>query len=515
MAYRTIHKKPNGTKYVYEVTSYWDKELKAPRNKQVCIGRLDEATGDVVPTKRKGRKPMLPKPPAPTAICRVWGATALLSLVAEAVGLVEILKQCFPSAHSHILSLAYFLVQKGLPLSRCEAWSESHQHPSGGVLPSQRVSELLHEISEGERLEFFKLWMAHLAEAECFYFDITSVSSHSEQNEYVRWGHNRDKEKLPQVNMGMLFGQKSALPGYYRRLPGNISDVSTLKTTIGVLRLIEQTKLTFVLDRGFYNTQNVDELLKERMRFILACPGRKWNWRLYEQYGEEIVSHTNRYALCEQEVLYMKTVLYKWGTRRCYAHIYFNNTKAAADKDELALKLAKWKEELTTGKEDKDNAWAYKQYFKVKDTPKRGRKVIENDEAIETSMKKYAGFFCILTSYKTDAHSVIGTYRSKESVENCFDDLKNMLDMKRLRIHSSPAMDSRLFIQFIASIILSKVRYVKNQHIKLKHYSVREIMELMETISDVKISNKKKSITTEAGPVQRLIAEHFGLSLQT
>jgi hypothetical protein len=34
--------------------------------------------------------------------------------------------------------------------------------------------------------------------------------------------------------------------------------------------------------------------------------------------------------------------------------------------------------------------------------------------------------------------------------------LKNMLDMKRLRIHSSPAMDSRLFVQFIASVILTR-----------------------------------------------------------
>ena len=111
----------------------------------------------------------------------------------------------------------------------------------------------------------------------------------------------------------------------------------------------------------------------------------------------------------------------------------------------------------------------------------------------------------------TDALTAIENYRRKEAVENCFDDLKNMLDMKRLRIHSSPAMDSRLFIQFIAAIILSKVRNIKNQHIKLKHYSVREIMELLETVSVIKISNKKNSVTTELGPIQRLIVEHFAL----
>ncbi|MBU2055017.1 MAG: hypothetical protein KKC25_08560, partial [Proteobacteria bacterium] len=46
---------------------------------------------------------------------------------------------------------------------------------------------------------------------------------------FIKWGHNRDKEKLPQLNLAMLFGQKSALPVYYHRVPGNISDVSTLR----------------------------------------------------------------------------------------------------------------------------------------------------------------------------------------------------------------------------------------------------------------------------------------------
>jgi hypothetical protein len=43
------HNKKTGVTYVYSVTSYWDKEKKAPRNRQVCIGKLDKATGEVIP----------------------------------------------------------------------------------------------------------------------------------------------------------------------------------------------------------------------------------------------------------------------------------------------------------------------------------------------------------------------------------------------------------------------------------------------------------------------------------
>jgi len=514
MANRTIHKKPNGTRYVYEVNSYWDKELKAPRNKQVCIGKIDEATGEIVPT-RKRVKPILLFEVTPAAKCQVIGPAMLLDVINSEIGLSAILKRCFPQSHSQILSLAYFLVQKGLPLSRCETWSTSHQHPYGSEITSQRVSELLHQISENARVEFFRLWLAHLAEDECFYYDITSVSSYSEQNEFVRYGHNRDEENLPQINLGMLFGQKSALPAFYRRLPGNISDVSTLKTTVEALGHFGQTRLTFILDRGFYSKDNVDALFSGRTRFVLACPSRKWNTSLYEEHGDDILHYSHRHALCDNEMLYMKTVLYKWGNHRCYAHIYYNESRAASERDEFALNLSKWKEELITGNKVKENTWAYSQYFIVKDLPKRGRKVLDNTAAIEKSRKKHMGFFCLLSSYKMDSLTAIETYRRKEAVENCFDDLKNMLDMKRLRIHSSPAMDARLFIQFIASILLSKLRLVKNQHIKLKYISVRELMELMETISSVKLSNKRIPIVSEIGPLQRDVFEHFRLSIGT
>jgi hypothetical protein len=42
-------------KYVYSVESYWDKEKKASRNRQVCLGRLDEKTGEIIQSQRKTR----------------------------------------------------------------------------------------------------------------------------------------------------------------------------------------------------------------------------------------------------------------------------------------------------------------------------------------------------------------------------------------------------------------------------------------------------------------------------
>ena len=51
--------------YVYESESYWDKEKKQPRARRKLIGKIDEATGNIVPTDGRGRRRKTGKPAAP------------------------------------------------------------------------------------------------------------------------------------------------------------------------------------------------------------------------------------------------------------------------------------------------------------------------------------------------------------------------------------------------------------------------------------------------------------------
>jgi hypothetical protein len=48
--------KRTGTTYVYESKSYWDKEKQQPRSNRTLIGKLDEETGEVVPTDGRGKR---------------------------------------------------------------------------------------------------------------------------------------------------------------------------------------------------------------------------------------------------------------------------------------------------------------------------------------------------------------------------------------------------------------------------------------------------------------------------
>jgi hypothetical protein len=58
MPFRVNHvNKATGVTYVYESVSFWDKEKKQSRNKQVCVGKLDPTSGKFIPSKRLGACP--------------------------------------------------------------------------------------------------------------------------------------------------------------------------------------------------------------------------------------------------------------------------------------------------------------------------------------------------------------------------------------------------------------------------------------------------------------------------
>ncbi len=124
-----------------------------------------------------------------------------------------------------------------------------------------------------------------------------------------------------------------------------------------------------------------------------------------------------------------------------------------------------------------------------------------------------SGFFCILSNTIKSPAEALSIYRNKDVVENCFDDLKNHLDMKRLRVHSSQNMDSRLFLQFLALIYVSSIRATIQDDPKLKLFTVAKVMVEIETLVKIKYSGRYGSVSTETAPVQRRIMELFGIAL--
>lgn len=72
------------------------------------------------------------------------------------------------------------------------------------------------------------------------------------------------------INLLLVFGEESYLPFYYRRLAGNIPDVSTVKVYLKELELLGYSKVKVVKDRGFYSVENINALYKEHIKFVIG-----------------------------------------------------------------------------------------------------------------------------------------------------------------------------------------------------------------------------------------------------
>ena len=504
--------KKTGVTYVYESVSRWDKEKQQSRSTQVCIGKIDPATGEFVPSKRIMR-PMPNDGKGYTATATIVGPSLILDAVSRQLGLPKLLKAAFPEYASSILTMAYYLVCQGGPLSQCESWTKTHEHPGVKPLTSQRISEILGTISTGAKQSFVASWMEKILEDDYLCYDITSISSYSALNEYIRWGHNRDKERLPQLNLAMLFGQKSKLPVYYHRIPGNITDVQTIHNLLATIKKMEIGNVHYVLDKGFYSKKNVDELLERNDHCTLSVPlNNLWVQRAIDQIIDTIQGPES-YRMIDDEVLYVHSMLYPWGDarRRCYLHLYYNAEMRAHAVDRFNRDLISYKEELESGNLKAEHKEYYEAFFIVTSTPVRGMKVSYNNEAVNQYIKRYAGFQAIFTTRFKDPVEALQVYRDKDIVEKCFDDLKNSLDMKRLRMHSIETVDGRLFVQFISLIFTSAIRREMRKSKLIEKYTVRELLLEMDPLTKIRYSGKYGQILTEITKPQREILELLGI----
>lgn len=509
--------KKTGVTYVYESQSYWDKDKKQPRNKRVCIGKIDPASGALVPSKRLQAITPARNDATVTASVSVIGTAAVLDSISAKLGLESLLKACFPEHHQQIRTMAYFLVAQGGALSHCQGWCQSHAPDLATSLTSQRISEILKSITFDAKQTFCQKWMQKVLENDYLCYDITSISSYGELNEYIKYGYNRDQEALPQLNLAMILGQKEQLPVYYQQLPGNITDVATLNRQVQTFKSLKLKSISYVLDKGFYSQKNIQELLDNRHKFTLAVPlHNKWVKQAIDEIHGDIHS-PNAYLKIDDEVLYVHSRLYPWGQKkhRCYLHLYYNAHAKAAAVDGFNRHLLELKEELESGTLVKAHEKDYQAFFLIKETPKRGAKVSYNTAAIKQHIQHYTGFQAILSNAIKDPAEALRVYRNKDVVEKGFDDLKNQLDMKRLRMHSSQTVNGRLFVQFIALIYMSALRKEMRASNLIERYTVRELLTEMATLSKIKYSGRRGHMLTEITKPQREILQHLNISIES
>ena len=105
----------------------------------------------------------------------------------------------------------------------------------------------------------------------------------------------------------------------------------------------------------------------------------------------------------------------------------------------------------------------------------------------------------------------MAVYRRKGMIEKGFDDLKNHIDMKRMRTHMIATTDGKMFLAFIALIAVSEVQAKLGAMMRERSWSKDAVIAELEKIKVVRASGGRRQMNPVT-KTQRLVLEAFGLS---
>ena len=265
--------------------------------------------------------------------------------------------------------------------------------------------------------------------------------------------------------------------------------------------------VTFVMDKGFCSTANIRYMHSCRLPYIIGVEARhKATWAAIDGVRDNILSMEKRIS----QGVYADYVRGFFYGEQANMHIYFDPVLAESHRSDLYRTVEVQEEKLNQLQQlTKQEAKRYRTFFDI-DLAEDGTFKFERSYERIDEAAKNSGFFCLLTSTGLSGAEVLDIYLRKDVIEKGFDELKNHIEMKRLRTHNTRTTDGKLFCAFIALIVVSQINCKLKSLMKEKSLSKNTIISEMEKVKVVFTTGGKR-LMNPITKTQRLILEAFGL----
>jgi transposase len=443
----------NNNYYVYRSTTYWDKKLKKIRKRSKYIGRLDKEKG-LIESSRKFVSRIYPR------TVKTYGDAMILNMAME--NLIPILKENY-DYWEDIYALALVRITGYVPLKRVKLEWEKMYNPLKikPNLDPKHLSEILNALGSDKRAQN-SVFRSLLNGSDKYAYDITAMFTRSSIN-ISDLGYNKEMENIPQIELILISSTETNLPAMVRIIPGSIKDVETLRTSIEDLGI---DKITFIMDRGFFSEENVKEMYRKGINFVI--PTRK-NSFLYEKIKKTMNEHffyRERLIKCSKK---------RWSI--FYLYVYEDND--LKNEEERIL-------------------------YKEKDENK-----IEYNEFRERLSR--AGRILIISNLNKNPEEIFEMYKSRDIVEKHFDIAKNMLRSDVMYLRDDYSVFGHIFVSFLSLYGYCKIENMLREKSLLDKKSPMDIVKEYSTV--YMIEGDGKEILTEVSRKVRELDEKLGSNI--
>lgn len=460
------YKKIGKQEYAYEITAHWDKATKSSKQKSRYMGV-------VVDKKKKIFERRAQRKDAERFILD-YGDSFVIQKFLEQSGFAKLLENVFGNETQTLQALITYRLCYGSAMMYAKPWLEGNyaqlQYPQAD-LSSQRLSEFFKRFSdEGKQQTFFREYIPTLSTGDSgIIIDGTSLPNqiHIPLTAWGLCGEEIDK----QARFLLVVDEKSKSPLYFRTLPGNIVDVSTLSNTIKELKQYGVKKAFTFLDAGFFSEGNIKEMYDEGMHFLTRLPAQRVLYKeLVAAHAKSLESGPNIVRMGERG-LFVKQVETTLFGKKAFAYLVMDPKRKGREVNRLIVQ---------NGDEAEKNA-------------------ADLEYALSTR-----GLMILVSSFPVPKSDVVETYYLRQVVEMMFGFSKDDLGLLPLRVHSKDALRGFLFVQFLTLIAFTQLK----QKLGVK-YTIEDVLVRMRNLKCKVYPNDL--IVSELTKKQREIVEKLGI----
>ncbi len=415
------HKTRQGKKYAYEVTAYWDSEVKRSRQKTTYLGAVSE-TGSIIPV---GQKKYVQE-----SMILDFGEGFCLHRFLEQIPLYQTLRATLTQKElNEIVPLIFYRISMASAMQNCERWLEGtvlqHLYPSAN-LSSQNISRVLAKFgSETLQRNFFQHHLAVSGSTKkSVIIDATALPNQI-QTGFSAWGYS-DGGLEKQFRLLCVLDTETKRPLFYRYLPGNLADVSTLQHTIAELDKMGVQNSFALMDAGYFSETNILALYENKIDFLTRLPaGRALykNLLLTEIHDLERPQNAAKYG---SRGLFAKAVEIDLFGQKGFAYLVLDPARKGKEMNALLLQAA----EEANGNAPEMDPLAFNK----------------------------CGVMVLVSSKKIETSEVVACYYMRQSVEQVFGFCKDDLNLLPIRRHNDATIRGYLFLQFLTLILFIELR---------------------------------------------------------
>lgn len=155
-----------------------------------------------------------------------------------------------------------------------EDYGYDHALFNGKVFDDNAVNRLFKKMKTIDIDTFIRAWVnLHIEKKIYVAYDSTNMNSAAGNLELAEYGHAKDDDELPQVNVSIGYDQIDGVPLFYEIYPGSIIDNTECEKMVERAKAYGCEDIGFILDRGFFSKSNIRYFEENGFDYILMSKG--------------------------------------------------------------------------------------------------------------------------------------------------------------------------------------------------------------------------------------------------